>query len=256
MTLRKSRRVAMLAWALTRGMLRYWLLRARGRVDAGQRALWLQATCRDVLRSVSVTYRVTGTPATSGLVVSNHLSYLDIVVYSAAMPCVFVAKAEVRHWAYFGAAARASGTVFLDRGSRAAAAAASQEIGERLRHPVPVLLFPEGTSTDGGEVLKFHPALFQPAMDAGAPVTAAAIRYRTDGGAAERDVCWFDEVEFLPHLWKLLDIAPFTAAIEFGAGEVYADRRIAAASTHEAIAAMRAERMSNAVDAWMLAAAP
>ena len=89
------------------------------------------------------------------LVVANHLSYLDIVILSAAMPCFFVAKAEIDKWPYFGKAARVGGTMFIDRSSLASAERVAAMIGERLKLPVPVLFFPEGTSTDG-TMLRFH----------------------------------------------------------------------------------------------------
>ncbi len=102
----------------------------------------------------------------SGLVVANHLSYLDIVILSAAMPCFFVAKAEIDKWPYFGKAARVGGTMFIDRSSLASAERVATMIGERLKLPVPVLFFPEGTSTDG-TMLRFHSRLFEPAIAGG-----------------------------------------------------------------------------------------
>ena len=66
-------------------------------------------------------------------------------------------------------------------------------MAERLKLPIPVLLFPEGTSTDGTQVLRFHSRLIDPATKAGAPITAAAIRYVIEGGVEERELCWFGD---------------------------------------------------------------
>jgi 1-acyl-sn-glycerol-3-phosphate acyltransferase len=90
-------------------------------------------------------------------VVSNHLSYIDILVLAAAMPCFFVAKIEIGGWPFFGKAARSNGTIFVDRGSLASAMSVAEQMTERLKLPipVPVLLFPEGTSTDGSQVIRF-----------------------------------------------------------------------------------------------------
>jgi lyso-ornithine lipid O-acyltransferase len=192
-----------------------------------------------VVRSVGLRCSAAGMPPSQGLVVSNHLSYLDIAIYSAAMPCVFVSKAEVRRWPYFGLAARASGTVFVDRTSRAGATAAAAEMLNRLKLPVPVLLFPEGTSTDGAQVLRFHSSLFQPAMDAGVPVTAAAIRYVIQGNVAERHLCWYGDEGFFSHLWRALGAPPSSAEIIFGQPSAYNDRRQAARVTHELVVEMR-----------------
>ena len=79
-----------------------------------------------------------GQPPTCGLVVSNHLSYLDMVIISAAMPCFFVAKMEIGGWPFFGKAARTGGTIFIDRSSLASAMSVAEQISERLSLPIPV----------------------------------------------------------------------------------------------------------------------
>jgi lyso-ornithine lipid O-acyltransferase len=241
MNLRTIRRALALSWALSLCMMRLVLVRLRGPLTPVQRALWLQSACRGVLRSLGVHCSVSGTPPTHGLVVSNHLSYLDIAVYSAIMPCVFVSKAEIGSWPYFGLAARAGGSIFVDRSSRASAASAAREITNRLKLPVPVLLFPEGTSTDGSQVLRFHSSLFQPAIDASASVTAAALRYVPSGSMPEAELCWYGDADFLSHVVKLLGAPAFSATIAFSEPIVFSDRRAAAQATHELVAASRAE---------------
>lgn len=240
MIFRRCRRAVALAWALLLCRLHYLAMRVRGPMTPERRAIWLQSASRGVLASLGIHFTVQGTVPTSGLVVSNHLSYLDILIFSAAMPCVFVSKVEVNRWPYFGQAARAGGTIFVDRRSRASTSAVAVEIGTRLRHAVPVLLFPEGTSTDGSSVRTFHPGLFQPAILAQALVTPAAVRYVIDRGVAERELCWFGDDPFLPHLWKALGTPGFHARVIFGTPAVYRDRRTAAAGTHEQVSAMRA----------------
>jgi 1-acyl-sn-glycerol-3-phosphate acyltransferase len=191
------------------------------------------------MTSLGIRTRLEGRPPTHGLAVANHLSYLDIVILSAVMPCFFVSKVEVDGWPFFGEAARSGGTIFLDRASRSSANAAADEISERLKLSIPVLLFPEGTSTDGSRVLRFHSRLIDPATSAGTPITAAAIRYVIQDGTQERDLCWFGDEQFLTHLWKVLGKAGFSAEVHFGEPRVYVDRRAAAAATHAQIQAMR-----------------
>lgn len=221
-------------------MVRLALTRVRGPLTPERRALWLQSACRGVLASLGIRSRVQGSVPSHGLVVSNHLSYLDILIFSAAMPCVFVSKIEVNRWPYFGLAARAGGTLFIDRSSRASAAAVAVQMRERLKGLVPVLLFPEGTSTDGSQVMRFHPTLFQPAIEASVQVTPAAVRYVIERGVAERELCWFGDAPFLSHLWKALDTPGFSAEVTFGEPRVYADRRSAALAAHDEVRAMRA----------------
>jgi 1-acyl-sn-glycerol-3-phosphate acyltransferase len=166
------------------------------------------------------------------------LSYLDIVVLSAAMPCFFIAKSEVGRWPYFGRAAKAGGTLFIDRGRRASAERVANLIRERLKLPVPTLLFPEGTSTDG-TMRRFHSRLFEPAILEGATITTAAIGYVHDDGAPERELCWFGDDALAPHLVKTLKTSGFHARLCFGEPRVYGDRRTAANETFAEVAAMR-----------------
>lgn len=156
------------------------------------------------------------------------------------MPCFFVSKEEVRRWPYFGTLARANGTLFLTRSSRSSTNRVAKLIAERLAFPAPIILFPEGTSTDGSALLRFHPSLYEPAIQGNAAITAAALRYLPAAGAHERDFCWFGDDAFLPHLFKVLGTHGFSAEVRFGTPKVYADRREAAIGTHKEIAAMRA----------------
>lgn len=238
MTLRMIRRAVVLVFVLSASVLRYWFMRVAGPRSLEQGPRWLQKTCIRVLRSMNVRCDLKGRVPSQGLVVSNHLSYLDILVLSASMPCFFVAKKEVRRWPYFGQAAHWGGTMFLDRASFAGAERIAEMIGERLKLPIPVLLFPEGTSTDG-TMQRFHNWLYEPAVLARAPITAASIRYVTSDGTPERDVCWFGNDNFGPHLLKVLRMPEFRAELHFGRPRLYAHRRTAANETFAEIRSMR-----------------
>lgn len=239
MSLRTARRAVALASVLVLCVIRFWLMRLDGPRTLERRAVWVQKTCLAILRSMDIQYRIKGRPPLRGLVVANHLSYLDVLILSAAMPCFFVAKAEIDRWPFFGKAARSGGTLFIDRSSPASAEKVSQMIGERLQLPVPVLFFPEGTSTDGSSLLRFHSRLFEPAIAAGAQVTAAAVRYVIEDGTPERELCWYGDEAFAPHLCKVLGTAGFSAEVEFGEPRVYPHRRAAADQTQAEIEAMR-----------------
>jgi 1-acyl-sn-glycerol-3-phosphate acyltransferase len=112
-------------------------------------------------------------------------------------------------------------------------------IAERLRGPVPVLFFPEGTSTDGTRLLRFHSRFFTPAIDAGIPITAAAIRYVPEDGSPESDFCWFGDAAFMPHLWRNLGGPDVSAELSFGEARIYPNRRVAADETYREIDSMR-----------------
>lgn len=215
------------------------LLKGR-RVTAHQRAAWMHFCARVVLPAMGVHYRVEGPlPAGSVLIAANHLSYLDIAIASAALPCAFVAKQEIGSWPFFGALAKMGGAIFVDRNSRADAWETADEMALRLAEDVPVVLFPEGTSTDGSEVTRFHSALFAPAVEGRLPVVPAAVSYEMSGAGTERDLCWFGNETFLPHLLRVLEVDGFTAVLRFGTPEVYPDRQTAAWRSHDAVELMR-----------------
>jgi 1-acyl-sn-glycerol-3-phosphate acyltransferase len=237
--MRRMRRAVALAFALAMCVVRYWLDRLRGSMTLERRALWLQGSARAILKVLDIKTQVEGNLPICGLVVSNHLSYLDIIIISAAMPCFFVAKMEIGSWPFFGRAARSGGTIFLDRSSLASANAVAGQMTERLKLPIPVLLFPEGTSTDGAQVLRFHSRLIDPATTMGALITGAAIRYVIDGGVEERELCWYGDEGFATHLWKVLGVKGFTARLHFGQPKIYSDRRVAADETHAEITVWR-----------------
>jgi lyso-ornithine lipid O-acyltransferase len=191
------------------------------------------------LRSLGVRVQFDGSRPTQGLIVSNHLSYLDIPVFAAIAPCVFIAKREVRNWPVFGFFARCGGTIFIDRQSRASTDQVAQQMIDVLRRGVPVMLFPEGTSTDGSVVMRFHPSLLEPAIALGKAIVPAAIAYRM-AAAGERDVCYFGDVRFGPHLLQLLGRGGISAQIVFHPdSDIYTDRKAAAQGLCEKVAAMR-----------------
>jgi 1-acyl-sn-glycerol-3-phosphate acyltransferase len=237
--LRRVRRAVALVFALALCVARYWLKRIRGPLTLEQRAEWLQQAARTILKCLGIGYQVEGQQPACGLVVANHLSYLDVVIISAAMPCFFVAKMEIDGWPFFGKAARTGGTIFVDRSSLASAMSVAEQISERLSLAVPVLLFPEGTSTDGAQLLRFHSRLIDPATTAGAPITAAGLRYEIEGGVEERELCWYGDESFTTHLWKVLGVVGFSAQLRFFEPQIYPDRRTAADQTHAEITAWR-----------------
>jgi len=239
MSLRATRRAVTLGLALIYCLIRSIFSRLTGPDTIERRAQWNHSSALMVARILGVRMKITGNPPTSGLLVANHISYLEVLAFGAALPCCLVSKAEIGRWPFFGWLARAGGTLFVDRSSRASAEAVTRQVAERLKGTVPVLFFPEGTSTDGSKLLRFHSRLFTPAVNAGIPVTAASVRYVPDDGSPERELCWYGDQAFLPRIWKTLGGPDFVAEIQFGEPRIYATRRIAADATHEEIEAMR-----------------
>lgn len=244
MNLRAVRRAVTLGLALLYCLFTSIVSRLSGPDTPESRAQWNHNSAKMVARLFGVQMKVTGTPPSSGLLVANHLSYLEVLTFGAALPCSLVSKAEIGRWPFFGTLARAGGTLFVDRASRASAEAVTAQVAERLKGAVPVLFFPEGTSTDGSKLLRFHSRLFTPAVEAGIPVTAASVRYIPVDGSPEETLCWYGDQLFLPHILKTLGGPDFVAEVQFGEPRIFSSRREAADVTHAEIEAMRAGRQA------------
>ena len=184
------------------------------RIEARARD-WVQtAWYASLLRVLRVRVAAHGRSAQeAGLCVANHLSWLDIVVLGAHRPLIFVAKSEVGEWPLVGFMARRIGTLLVRRGDIGSSRAVAERMTRLLRERRSVALFPEGTSTDGAQVLRFHPRLFGPAVRAGTPVQAIAIAYR--GQHAMHRVPFVGDDEFLPHLWRVLELPQIEAELSF-----------------------------------------
>lgn len=144
---------------------------------------------------------------------------MDILVLSSLTPCCFLSKAEVRRWPFLGLVARAAGTIFLNRKSPSGLVQANEELRRRLAQGVPVVLFPEGTTSDGGSVLPFHSSLFRAVEKSDLPLTPAYITYSLTDGSLSEDVCFWRDMTLLPHLAKLFSKPTLQAYISFGSAE-------------------------------------
>jgi lyso-ornithine lipid O-acyltransferase len=214
-----------------------WLLNG-GKLSLEQRARWLHRWCVFALRLLHVRYEVNGPIPAGGLIVSNHLSYLDIMVFSAVTPVLFVSKKEVRGWPVLGLLAHLAGSRFLDRSRSSDAHRVQNEVQEALDQGCRVLVFPEGTSTDGNSLLPFKAALFESAVGRH-DITVAHISYQVSSGPVETDVCYWGDMDFVPHLVGLLSKQWTSARIRFGTPARFHDRREAAAETNRLVAALR-----------------
>ena len=184
--------------------------------------------------------RAEGALPASGLIASNHLSYLDVLAFAAVTPCVFVSKAEVLHWPIFGMLARFGGTLFVQRERRTAVEAVTRQMEAVLAAGLPLVLFPEGTSTDGSEVRPYFPSLLEAAVRCQTVLTPAAIGYAAPGWR-ESNFCYYGSISFLPHLRSLLRVPRTQARVSFGQGlSGFANRKQAAWQLREHTLALRA----------------
>jgi 1-acyl-sn-glycerol-3-phosphate acyltransferase len=207
---RRALRLLMLTVHLVLGAVVVALVYSRVSREArlGLRARW----CRRVLRVLGVGLEVVGTPPPGcHLIAANHISWLDAFVIGAVFPSWFLAKSEVRAWPFTGWMAAANDTLFLRRRSARAVYRMNAEIRTRLDARQSVVVFPEGTTTDGSRVLDFYPALFQPAVDRSVPVLPIAVCYRDATRLPAPAVAYIDDDPLWKSLRAVLD-APRTEA--------------------------------------------
>jgi 1-acyl-sn-glycerol-3-phosphate acyltransferase len=223
-----------LVWVAVDYLVRVWL--AGRRHDIRARCEWMSRSARALMKCVNLRAEYQGQPPHVGLLVSNHLSYLDILVFGARQPAVFVSKADVRNWPALGYLAKLAGTLFVRRERRADVSPLNTQMTALLKAGLLVVVFPEGTSSDGQQVLPFFSSLLEPAVESACAVTPAFIRYEVADGVAADEVCYWRDMTFGPHFLNLLTKREIRATVCFGVGRAAGnDRKQLSRELHEAV---------------------
>ena len=248
--------VAYFAWF---GLVLLW----RRPKERPGRARWLHEFCSAMLRGMGVALSVEGPFPARGTVISNHQTYLDIICFSAIHPCVFCSKAEIRKWPVVGWMTTMAGTVYVERGRGGSAVKASAGMKSAAEAGLPVVFFPEGTTSNGEHVLPFHSGLLAQALEADEPVTAAYVSYSFDvpqppDVTLQDDVAYWGDIPLAKHIFRFVRLRGVRATVRFADGPVVfsADeihRKKAAAEARDAVACVavglahrRGEREANA----------
>jgi len=186
------------------------------------------------------------------LIVSNHLSWLDILVISAQGPVSFIAKSEVAEWPFFGTLARLQRSIFVERARREKTGDVTKAIAARLQAGDAMVLFAEGTTSDGTRILPLRSALIGAAQgmagqdDTGRlqslTITYPAIGGLPSGRAMQPFIAWYGDMALLPHLCDLLTLPGLTARISFGPAHPMPDARARKAITRQLEQEMREAR--------------
>jgi 1-acyl-sn-glycerol-3-phosphate acyltransferase len=191
---------------------------------------------RRLLRMLNVDARLHGKPVLDGnvLVVANHISWLDIFVLNAVGPVRFVAKAELARWPVAGRLIRGVGTLFVERERRKDARRVNGHAADALARGDVVAVFPEGTTTDGTELLPFKSSLLQPIVDAQGRVQPMAIRYRAPTGEHSGAPAYVGDDSFLVSFWRVTGARALVV-------ELHAPPSLAAGGSHRRDLARSAE---------------
>ena len=179
--------------------------------------------CRFAVRVLNIRVSVVGQRPENHrgiFLVGNHLSYADILSLSSVFPSSFVTSMEMKKAPFLGQICRAAGCVFVDRKNRMKILGEISEIVDGLRNQLNVLVFPEATSTNGDQVLRFRRPLFAAAEAAGAPILPFCVNYTSIDGApvnvCNRDlICWYGDMGFVAHLWRLVQLKEISVEIHF-----------------------------------------
>ncbi len=189
------------------------------RLSAEQRAIRVQVWSREMLARLGIRLEVQGEAALPGplLLVANHISWLDITSLHAARFCRFVSKADVARWPLIGALASGVGTLFIQRESRRDAMRVVHHMADSLRAGDVLAVFPEGTTSDGIDLLPFHANLLQAAIAAQAPVQPVALQFMdTHSGQRSLAPCYVGDDTLLVSVWRTARARGITVRIVFG----------------------------------------
>jgi 1-acyl-sn-glycerol-3-phosphate acyltransferase len=195
---------------------------------------------RQLLRILGITLRVEGQARPGAkLVVSNHISWLDIVAINSVVPSRFVSKAEVGQWPLVGPLVTAAGTLYLVRERRRDAMRVLGLVSQVMQEGHTVAVFPEGTTGDGHGVMHFHPNMLQAPIDAGVPVQPVVLRYSDPQHAISPRAAYVGDTSLLQSLWWVVagrGLSVHVTVLPLQAVD-HADRRALSALLHEQIGA-------------------
>lgn len=211
-------------WKILRGLwhllMGLWTIRARfPQLSQEQREMRVQAWALQLLALWGIHLKVVGQPVRGGpaLIVSNHISWLDILVIHAARYCRFVSKSDIRGWPIIGALATGAGTLYIERASRKDALRMVQDMALAMQEGDVVAVFPEGTTSDGRELLPFHANLIQSAIAAQVPVQPMSLKFvDARSGALTLAPCYIGDDTLVGSIWPTLTAGPITAVVHFG----------------------------------------
>ena len=215
-------------------------------VSAAGRRAQIQRWSARLLRIFRVNLEIVGDSTAvhaeglPGVIVANHVSWLDIFVINAMQPCRFVAKSDIRDWPLLGYLCARSNTIFISRGSRRDVRATFKSLVSAISAGERVAFFPEGTTAAQGTLLPFHANLFQAPIEAAVPLQPLALRYLDPQGRLYSGVDYIGETTFLESMLVVLRGPAIRAQIvllaPIASSSAEGNRRVLSLATHAAIA--------------------
>jgi len=219
-----------------------WIVKTRfSRSTSSERASHVERWSAQLLAIFGIQLKVLGAPIQNGLLVANHISWLDNVAIHAAHFCRFVAKSDIKAWPLIGYLTAQTGMLFIERASRRDAHRVVARIAKRLQAGDCVAVFPEGTTGEGLELLPFHANMIQSAIDADSKVQPVALQFiDTVSGKQSFAPCFVGDDTLLQSVWRTLRSSSITVVIQFGESQMHGgrDRRVWANDLRQTIHTM------------------
>ena len=220
----------------------YWIIKTQfSRISQEKREQHVRVWSSQLIAKLGLQLHVSGVPVKHGMIVANHISWLDILAIHAAHFCRFIAKSDIKAWPVIGYLTAGSGTLFVERSSRRDAHRVVDTVAKRLLEGDCVALFPEGTTGEGRELLPFHANMIQSAIDAGAVIQPVSIQFiDTIKGTQSFAPCYVGDESLLQSVWRTLNAKGIVVKLQFGEPQSanYRDRRAWAKDLHATIHTM------------------
>lgn len=187
------------------------------------------AAHRHLLRFIRGVYRLMGIkvtfkgklPDTPSVFMGNHRSYVDAILMPSKFPVSFVARSESQHWPIIGWGASLLGTIWVNRKDPDSRKATRERVKQRLESGQGIIIFPEGTTHIGPDVLEYRPSMFYICAEGGFPITPVAIEYK------DPSIAWVGNTWFIPHAWKQFGKPSIEVSVTFGETKTYLDGGLA-----------------------------
>lgn len=209
------RLVGLFSWFVVAGVYTMIVNRDRGWKGRARAAQITRSWAAISSRIVGLSIRVHGNPGAfpGGLVVSNHQGYLDIPVHASVFALRFAPKAEMRRWPFLGWLVGLNRPIWIDRSSRQKSRLVADEIAATLSNHISMVVYPEGTSTDGKHgLLPFKSTPFEAAVASGAPIQPVLTFLRSEP-ETDKPLAWFGSARLMPHLWRVLGLRKLVADV-------------------------------------------
>jgi len=209
-------RLARLALHLIRGIAIAWLLFPK--LSKAEKQAHTRRWSSTLLSILSVSVREKSAPKELPgrcMLVLNHISWIDIFVVDARFPATFIAKSEIRSWPMVGWLSTLVGTLYIERGKRSEVRRTRQIIADEIERGTLIAVFPEGITSFGRSLERFHSALFQPALDASATLQPVALRYLDTAGRHTDAAGYVGDTSLLESVWTIVSTRHMVAEFNF-----------------------------------------